>query len=96
MSDIAANRFSALRRDSSTTVSTPLASRDSLRNFAEILNQTVAFRMWESTLEQRELCDVLIVPRVLDRAFCQRLIRIWHEGGNHESGTITSHCVNSV
>ena len=32
---------------------------------------------------------VLIVPRVLDRAFCQRLIRIWHEKGNQESGTIT-------
>ncbi len=32
---------------------------------------------------------VLIVPRVLDRAFCQRLIRIWHEEGNQESGTIT-------
>ncbi|NNG03299.1 MAG: redoxin domain-containing protein [Inquilinus sp.] len=32
---------------------------------------------------------VLIVPRVLDRAFCQRLIAIWHERGNRESGTIT-------
>ncbi len=32
---------------------------------------------------------VLIIPRVLDRDFCQRLIRIWHEDGNTESGTIT-------
>ena len=32
---------------------------------------------------------VLIVPRVLDRAFCHRLISIWHEKGNRESGTIT-------
>lgn len=31
---------------------------------------------------------VLIIPRVLDRAFCRRLIDIWH-GDNKESGTIT-------
>ena len=31
---------------------------------------------------------VLIIPRVLDRAFCQRLIDIWHKD-NAESGTIT-------
>ncbi len=31
---------------------------------------------------------VLIIPRVLDRAFCRRLIEIWHQD-NTESGTIT-------
>ncbi len=45
-------------------VSEPLAPQDSLRNLAAILNQTVAFRMWERTLEQRKLCDVLIVTAV--------------------------------
>ncbi|MEE8271610.1 MAG: redoxin domain-containing protein [Alphaproteobacteria bacterium] len=32
---------------------------------------------------------VLIVPRVLDRAFCRRLIEVWATRGNTESGTIT-------
>ncbi len=45
-------------------VSEPLASQDSLQTLAAILNQTVAFRMWERTLEQRELCDILIVTSV--------------------------------
>ncbi len=45
-------------------VSEPLAPQDSLRNLAAILNQTIAFRMWERTLEQRKLCDVLIVTPV--------------------------------
>jgi len=45
-------------------VSEPLASQDSLDNLAEILNQTVAYRMWERTLEQRKRCDVLIVISV--------------------------------
>ncbi|MCL7985681.1 MAG: patatin-like phospholipase family protein [marine benthic group bacterium] len=45
-------------------VSEPLSSQDSLSNLAEILNQTIAYRMWESTEIQRSLCDVLIVPDV--------------------------------
>ena len=45
-------------------VSEPLAPQDSLQTLAAILNQTVAFRMWERTLEQRELCDILIVTSV--------------------------------
>lgn len=45
-------------------VSEPLSPQDSLRNLAEILNQTIAYRMWESTEEQRSLCDVLIVSDV--------------------------------
>ena len=53
-------------------VSLPLESQDSLKTFAAILNQTVAFRMWERTLEQRKLCDVLIVisvPSSMSSAF---------------------------
>jgi NTE family protein len=45
-------------------VSEPLSPQDSLRNLAEILNQTIAYRMWESTETQRSLCDVLIVTDV--------------------------------
>ena len=45
-------------------VSEPLASQDSLENLAKILNQTVAYRMWERTLAQRKLCDILIVTSV--------------------------------
>lgn len=45
-------------------VSEPLAPRDSLRNLAAILNQTIAYRMTERTGEQRQYCDVLIVPEV--------------------------------
>ncbi|MEJ2481886.1 MAG: patatin-like phospholipase family protein [Gemmatimonadota bacterium] len=45
-------------------VSEPLSPQDSLRNLAEILNQTIAYRMWESTEVQRRLCDVLIVTDV--------------------------------
>jgi NTE family protein len=45
-------------------VSEPLASQDSLKTLAAILNQTVAYRMWERTLAQRELCDILIVTSV--------------------------------
>lgn len=45
-------------------VSEPLLPQDSLRNLAAILNQTIAYRMTERTAEQREFCDVLIVPDV--------------------------------
>jgi NTE family protein len=45
-------------------VSEPLSPQDSLRNLADILNQTIAYRMWESTEKQRSLCDVLIVSDV--------------------------------
>jgi len=45
-------------------VSEPLARRDSLESFPQILSQTVAFRMVERTEVQREECDLLIVTRV--------------------------------
>lgn len=43
-------------------VSKPLLPADSLTTLFGILDQTIAFRGNESTLAQRELCDVLILP----------------------------------
>lgn len=45
-------------------VSKPLAPADSLRTLLAVLDQTIGYRSWESTLEQRELCDVLILPDI--------------------------------
>jgi NTE family protein len=45
-------------------VSEPLSPQDSLQDLTSILNQTIAYRMTESTAAQRELCDFLIVPDV--------------------------------
>ncbi len=53
-------------------VSLPLLPRDSLETLTEILNQTIAYRMWESTERQRELCNVLIespVPEGMSAEF---------------------------
>ncbi|HSG82643.1 MAG TPA: patatin-like phospholipase family protein [Gemmatimonadota bacterium] len=43
-------------------VTEPLAPADSLGDLLAVLNQTIGYRVWYSTLEQRELCDVLILP----------------------------------
>ncbi|HET7228731.1 MAG TPA: patatin-like phospholipase family protein [Longimicrobium sp.] len=43
-------------------VSGPLYQADSLRSFVDILVQSISFEMNTSTLEQRKLCDVLILP----------------------------------
>lgn len=45
-------------------VSKPLVPADSLRTLLAVLDQTIGYRSWESTLEQRELCDVLILPDI--------------------------------
>ena len=39
-------------------------------------------------IERRGVVPVLVIPRVLDRDFCEELIRWWHERGTHRSGTI--------
>jgi NTE family protein len=43
-------------------VSKPLAPADSLDDLLAVLDQTIGYRGWYATLEQRELCDVLILP----------------------------------
>ncbi len=45
-------------------VSKPLMPADSLDNLLAVLDQTIGYRSWESTLRQRELCDVLILPDI--------------------------------
>lgn len=45
-------------------VGEPLASADSLTSLDAILNQTVSFRMVESTIEQQKKCSVLISPDI--------------------------------
>ncbi|NIR44537.1 MAG: BamA/TamA family outer membrane protein [Gemmatimonadetes bacterium] len=45
-------------------VSKPLQPADSLRDLLAVLDQTIGYRGWYSTLEQRELCDVLILPDI--------------------------------
>ncbi len=45
-------------------VSKPLMPADSLDNLLAVLDQTIGYRGWESTLRQRELCDVLILPDI--------------------------------
>jgi NTE family protein len=45
-------------------VSKPLAPADSLTTLLSVLDQTIGYRGWYSTLEQRELCDVLILPDI--------------------------------
>jgi NTE family protein len=45
-------------------VSKPLMPADSLTDLLSVLDQTISYRGWYSTLEQRELCDVLILPDI--------------------------------
>lgn len=45
-------------------VSKPLQPADSLRDLLSVLDQTIGYRGWYSTLAQRELCDVLILPEI--------------------------------
>lgn len=45
-------------------VTDPLESRDSLRSLAEVLLQSVSFRIWDSQAFERSKCDVLITPEV--------------------------------
>lgn len=45
-------------------VSKPLAPADSLDNLLAVLDQTIGYRTWQSTVQQRELCDVLILPEI--------------------------------
>jgi NTE family protein len=45
-------------------VTDPLAPRDSIVSFVDILVQAVSFRVWDSEAEQRRQCDVLILPEV--------------------------------
>jgi len=47
-------------------VSKPLAPADSLLTLLAVLHQTIGYRSWESTLEQRELCDLLILPDITE------------------------------
>ncbi len=45
-------------------VSKPLVPADSLTDLLAVLDQTIGYRGWYSTLEQRALCDVLILPEI--------------------------------
>ncbi len=45
-------------------VSKPLMPADSLSDLLAVLDQTVSYRIWESTLAQRQICDVLILPDI--------------------------------
>ncbi|MGD8867446.1 MAG: patatin-like phospholipase family protein, partial [Gemmatimonadales bacterium] len=45
-------------------VSKPLEPADSLDNLLAVLDQTIGYRIWQSTIRQRELCDVLILPEI--------------------------------
>lgn len=45
-------------------VSKPLVPADSLDNLLAVLDQTIGYRIWQSTVRQRELCDVLILPDI--------------------------------
>lgn len=45
-------------------VSKPLSPADSLTDLLSLLDQTLSYRGWESTLRQREFCDVLILPAI--------------------------------
>ncbi len=45
-------------------VTSPLEKADSLNSLVDILQQAVGYRIEESTIRQRQLCDVLIQPDV--------------------------------
>jgi NTE family protein len=45
-------------------VSKPLMPADSLDDLLAVLDQTIGYHMWQSTLRQREMCDVLILPEI--------------------------------
>jgi NTE family protein len=45
-------------------VSAPLLSDEELKSFFDVLNQAVSFMSVSSTLRQRQLCDLLILPDV--------------------------------
>ncbi len=47
-------------------VSSPLEKADSLNSLVDIMQQAVGYRIKESTVRQRQLCDVLIRPDVMD------------------------------
>jgi len=47
-------------------VSEPIDSAEELLSFVDVLSQLASLSMLESTLAQREICDVLIVPTVDD------------------------------
>jgi NTE family protein len=48
-------------------VSAPLLAEEQIKTFFNILDQAVSFMIVESTKQQRQLCDMLILPKV-DRA----------------------------
>ncbi len=48
-------------------VSAPLLAEEEIKTFFNILDQAVSFMIVESTKQQRQLCDMLILPKV-DRA----------------------------
>jgi len=43
---------------------------------------------WDQPRVVTRTAPVLLIPEVIDRAYCRRLIDVWHTG-NRESGTIT-------
>lgn len=45
-------------------VSKPLMPADSLDDLLAVLDQTIGYHMWQSTEQQRKLCDVLILPEI--------------------------------
>ena len=45
-------------------VSEPIDAAEDLRSFVDVLSQLASLSMLESTLEQRSLCDVLVLPDV--------------------------------
>ncbi len=72
-------------------VSKPLAPADSLTTLLAVLDQTIAYRSWASTLEQRELCDILIVPEIqgISSASFDRA-KDWVQRGEDAARTILS------
>ncbi|MDQ7054494.1 MAG: patatin-like phospholipase family protein, partial [candidate division KSB1 bacterium] len=62
-------------------VGQPLRSAERLKSFVEIIDQALSLSAAFSTREQRELCDILIVPQLDDLSFssfnqADRLIRL--------------------
>ncbi|HEX4629279.1 MAG TPA: patatin-like phospholipase family protein [Gemmatimonadales bacterium] len=45
-------------------VTDPLDPRDSIVTFVDVLVQAVSFRVWDSESDERQRCDVLILPKV--------------------------------
>lgn len=63
------------------------------RGAASHAEQVLAFLAEQGPVPERRqitmAAPVLLIPRVLERDFCQRLIELWEVGGNHESGIIS-------